>query len=65
MKKIKHLDDILLLLIIGYIVFIEPKVPESIMKRVLMVVLIILLFVMIVDKSINIYSIISKRNRGS
>lgn len=55
LKQMKNQSNVALFLILVYLVFIQPKIPESALKTVLDSTLMILMLLMIVEKSINLF----------
>lgn len=54
-KKVKDFDAYLVLLILGYLLFFQDKVQEGWFKSALDILLIILMLLMIIDKSLSLY----------
>lgn len=56
MKKIKDFDSYLVLLILAYLLFFQYKVQDGLFKNALDFLLIILMLLMIIDKSLDLYN---------
>lgn len=55
MKRVKDYDGFLVLLILAYLLFFQDKVHDGLLKSTLDILLIILMLLMIIDKSVSLY----------
>ncbi|PJN91573.1 hypothetical protein CVN76_04325 [Bacillus sp. mrc49] len=55
MKRAKDYDGFLVLLILAYLLFFQDKLNGGLLKSTLDILLIILMLLMIIDKSLSLY----------
>ncbi|PJN91572.1 hypothetical protein CVN76_04260 [Bacillus sp. mrc49] len=61
MKRVKDYESFFVLLILAYLLFFQDKVHNGLLKSTLDILLIILMMVMIIDKSLDISRKIRER----